>query len=98
MSVGTIFLDAEHAIEVAAEDALKALTATDIVLTKVAAASPKVLAALAVLLAQTEVAVGDVSAAAAGGLTVTLDEAAAAAFKASWTDLKAFVATMGINL
>jgi hypothetical protein len=97
MSLGTIFLDVEHGIEVGAEDTLKVLTTTSIDLAKVTAATPKVAAALAVVLAQVGAAVSDVSgAAAAGGLNFTLDQATLTAIKAVWPDVTAFLLTLGV--
>ncbi|QMV19680.1 hypothetical protein GOB94_14010 [Granulicella sp. 5B5] len=98
-TIGTIFVDVEHAVEVGAADVLKVLTKTTAELPKVTAAAPKVAASLAVLLGQVGTAVTDTSSAAnAGGLNIVLDNATLAAVKEVWPDTKAFLATLGINV
>lgn len=97
--IGTIFVDAEHAVEVGAADVLKVLTKAQSELPKVTAAAPKVAAALAVLLGKVSVAVTDTSSAAsAGGLNIVLDNATLASIKEVWPDTKEFLATLGINV
>jgi hypothetical protein len=98
-NMANIFTDIEHVVEVGAEDALKILSMGTVDLTKVASASPKVIAALGVVIAASSKALASVDAAAqAGGLSIALDQATVANLKAVWPDVTAFLLTLGIKL
>lgn len=98
MSLGSIFVDVEHAVEVGAEDALKLLSTATTDLAKVATASPKVAAALGVVLGGVTAAVTDVDSVATNPLNITVDEATLAALKAVWPEVQAFLATIGVKV
>lgn len=98
MSLGSIFVDAEHAVEVGAEDALKLLSKGTAELAKVEAASPKVAAALGVLLGGVTAAVTDVDSVATNPLNITVDEATLAALKTVWPEVQTFLATIGVKV
>jgi hypothetical protein len=98
MSLGSIFVDAEHIIEVGAEDALKLLSKEPAALAKIEAASPKVAAALGVLLGGVGSALVDVEGAAATPLNITLDTSTWTALKAVWPEVQAFLATIGVKV
>ncbi len=96
MSASTLVMNVEKGVEVSAADVLKFLTKAE---TVTATAGPMVIAGLGTLLGAvgTAIATGQ-AAAAAGGVSVTLDAQTVTAVKSVWTDIEAFAKSLGIKI
>lgn len=96
MSASTLVMNVEKGLEVSASDVLKFLTKAE---TVTATAGPMVIAGLGTLLGAvgTAISTGQ-AAAAAGGVSVTLDAQTVTAVKSVWTDIEAFAKSLGIKI
>ena len=95
MSLATIIVDAEKGVEVAAADVLKFVTAAKTEL----ALAPTELAAVATVLASVgAAATATETAAASGGLNITLDTAALTAIKGVWPSVQAAFKAAGVTI
>lgn len=91
--MANILVSVEKGIEIGAEDALKWLTRADHALQ----ATPKVVAALATLVAVIDKPLTEVAAAAANPLNIALDIQTVRDMKAAWPDVKQFLSTVGVK-
>jgi hypothetical protein len=91
MSKFSVFL---KDVEVDAEKALSWLTKEE---TKVAAAAPKVQAALGALAGLAETILADTAAAAGNPTSITLDQQLYTDLKAAWPEVVAFLGTIGVK-
>lgn len=93
--MANVLVSIEKGIEIAAEDAFKWLTKGQQVATS---AGPTVISALGVLAQAVETALADASVAAANPAQLILTlPADIADFKTVWTDVKSFLATLGVK-
>jgi hypothetical protein len=91
--MANILVNIEKGIEIGAQDALKWLTAADHTLQ----ATPKVVAALATLIAAIETPISEVAAAAANPLNIPLDIQTVKDMKAALPEVKQFLTTVGVK-
>lgn len=91
--MANILVSIEKGIEIGAEDALKWLTRADHTLQ----AAPKVVAALATLIAAIEKPISDVAAAAANPLNIALDIQTVKDMRAALPEVKQFLTTVGVK-
>lgn len=93
IAMANILVSLEKGIEIGAEDALKWLNRADQTLQ----AAPRVVAALATLIAAIDKPLAEVAAAAANPLNISLDIQTVKDMKAAWPDVKQFLATVGVK-
>ena len=91
--MANILVSIEKGIEIGAEDALKWLTRADHTLQ----AAPKVVAALATLIAAIEKPLSEVAAAAANPLNIALDIQTVKDIRAALPEVKQFLTTVGVK-
>jgi hypothetical protein len=91
--MANILVNIEKGIEIGAEDALKWLTGAG----RPLKAAPRVIVALAVLVAALEQPLLDAEVAAAHPLNIPLDIQTAADLKAVWPEVKAFLVSLGVK-
>ncbi len=91
--MANILVNIEKGIEIGAEDALRWLSGAN----KAIQATPAVIAALATLVGAIEKPLSELAGAAANPLNIPLDVQTVADLKAVWSQLKAFLKTLGIK-
>ena len=91
--MANILVNIEKGIEIAAEDALKWLTAAG----KALHAAPGVVAALATLVGAVEKPLSELAEAAANPLNIPLDIQTVNDLKAVWPDVRQFLTTLGVK-
>ena len=91
--MANILVSIEKGIEIGAEDALKWLTSADHTLQ----AAPKVVAALATLIAAIDKPLTELAAVAANPLNISLDIQTVRDMKAAWPEVKQFLTTVGVK-
>ncbi len=92
--MANIVVSIEKGIEVGAEDVLKWLTGGE----KVVHAAPGVIAALATLAGALEKPLSELAGAIANPLNIVLDIETAKDLEATWPEVKAFLATLGVKV
>jgi len=92
--MANIRVNMEKGVDIAAEDALRWLTGAN----KSLQAAPAVVAALAILVSALEKPITEFAGAAANPLNIALDIQTVSDIRAVWPELKAFLATLGIQL
>ena len=91
--MANILVNSAKHVEIAAEDALKWLTAAD----KAIRATPAAIAALATLIATLDKPLLELAGAASDPLNIPLDLQTAADLVAAWPEVKAFVTSLGVK-
>lgn len=93
MVMANILVSIEKGIEIGAEDALKWMAGAG----RGIKAAPAVIAALGTLVGALERPLGDLAAAAANPLNLTLDIQTAHDLKTVWPEVKQFLSTLGVK-